>query len=92
MDQWSGELPGLTAFEAADSVAVAAALATRKGRLSLPKLAKISPRTLTALIVKEDVDIPRIETLELIPEPDGAATDDFVIPERFQERQRRLDR
>jgi hypothetical protein len=30
-----------------------------------------------------------IETLELIPEPDGSPTDDFVIPERFQERQKR---
>lgn len=92
MDQWSGDLPGLKAFEAADSAAVAAALATRKGRLSLPSLAKLSPRTLTALIEKEDVDIPRIETLQLIPEPDGAGADDFVIPKRFQERQDRQHR
>jgi hypothetical protein len=92
MDQWSGDLPGLTAFEAADSVAVAKALAARKGALRLPHLKKISPKTLSALIEKEDIDIPLIETLELIPEPDGAATDDFVIPERFQERQRRQDR
>ncbi len=80
-------LPGITAFTAPDSVAVAAALATAKGGLSLPNLKKISPKTLSALIVKEDVQIPLIETLELIPEPDGSETDDFVIPKTFQERQ-----
>ena len=41
------------------------------------------PRTLSAPFEKEDVEIPRIETLELIPEPDGSPTDDFVIPARF---------
>ena len=30
-----------------------------------------------------------IETLELIPEPDGSPTEDFVIPEGFRERQQR---
>jgi hypothetical protein len=80
-------LPGITAFTAPDSVAVAAALATAKGRLSLPNLKKISPKTLSALIAKEDVQIPLIETLELIPEPDGSESDDFVIPKTFQERQ-----
>lgn len=92
IDSWDGNLPGITAFEAVDSVAVAAALATRKGRLSLPNLKKISPKTLSALIEKEDVQIPRIDMLELIPEPDGSPTDDFVVPERFQERQDRQDR
>jgi hypothetical protein len=64
--------------------ATAKALAARKGRLALPNLKKISPKTLTALIKKEDVEIPRIETLEFIPEPDGSPTEDFIIPERFQ--------
>jgi hypothetical protein len=81
-------LGGITAFESPDSVAVAKALATRQGPLSLPNLEKISPKTLTALIEKQDVDIPLIETLELIPEPDGSATEDFVIPEGFQERRK----
>lgn len=82
-------LPGITAFTAPDSVAVAiaAALATAKGGLSLPNLKKISPKTLSVLIAKEDVQIPLIETLELIPEPDGSGTDDFVIPKTFEERQ-----
>jgi len=38
---------------------------------------------------KEDVELPRIETLQIIPEPDGSPTDDFVIPEEFQLRQNR---
>jgi len=67
---------------------LAAALATRNGPLSLPNLTKISPKTLTALIEKEDVEIPLIETLELIQEPDGSPTDDFVIPKGFQSRQK----
>jgi hypothetical protein len=65
---------------------VAKALASRQGPLALPNLKKISPKTLSALIEKEDVEIPRIETLELIPEPDGSPTDDFVVPEGFQQR------
>jgi hypothetical protein len=86
---WDGRLPCLTAFSAPDSVAVAKALATRKGQLALPNLRKISPKTLTALLEKQDVEIPLIETLELIPEPDGSTTEDFVIPEDFAERQKR---
>jgi hypothetical protein len=87
--KWNGQLPGVTAFTAADSVAVAKALAKRQGPLALPNLRKISPRTLSALIEKEDVDIPLIEALELIQEPDGSPTDDFVVPERFQSKEKR---
>jgi hypothetical protein len=86
---WDGQLPGIAAFEAADSVQVAAALADRQGRLLLPNLKRISPKTLQALIRKEDVQIPSLDELELIPEPDGGPTEDFVIPEGFLERQRR---
>jgi beta-lactamase regulating signal transducer with metallopeptidase domain len=82
-------LPGITALDSPDSVAIAEALATRKGPLNLPNLEKISPKTLAALIEKEDVQIPLIETLELIPEPDGSPTEDFVIPEGFRQRQQR---
>ena len=84
-EKWDGELLRLTAI---DSVAVAKALATRKGPLKLPNLKKISPKMLTTLIEKRDVEIPLVETLELIPEPDGSATEDFVIPEWLEERQR----
>jgi len=87
--KWDGQLPGVTAFERPDAVAAATALAKRQGPLALPNLRKISPKTLSALITKEDVQIPLIETLELIQEPDGSETDDFVIPKGFQQRQRR---
>jgi len=83
-----GRLSAITAFDSPDSVAVAKALAALKGPLALPNLEKISPQTLAALIKKEDVEIPLIETLEIIPEPDGSPTDDFVIPKDFKERQR----
>jgi hypothetical protein len=86
---WDGNLPSLAALDSPDSVAIAKALATRKGPLSLPNLKKISPKTLSALLEKEDIDIPLIETLELIHEPDGSVTEDFVIPEGFQQRQQR---
>jgi len=85
-ESFTGSLPGVTSFDFPDSVAIAKALATRKGPLSLPNLKKISPKTLSALLEKDDIDIPLIETLELIPEPDGSPTEDFVIPERFQKR------
>jgi hypothetical protein len=81
-----GQLSAVTALDSPDAVAIAKALATRKDPLSLPNLKKISPKTLSALIEKEDIDIPPIETLELIPEPDGSVTDDFVIPEGFRTR------
>ena len=84
-----GQLDAVTALDSPDSVAIAKALATREGPLSLPNLKKISPKTLSALIEKEDIDIPLIETLELIPEPDGSVTEDFVIPQGFQQRQQR---
>lgn len=88
IETWNGVLPELTAFESPDSVAVAEVLATRTSPLLLPNLKKISPKTLTVLIKKEDVFLPPIETLELIPEPNGSPTDDFVIPDGFAERQR----
>ena len=90
--QVGGSLPALTAFTDPDSVAIAAALARRQGHLSLPNLRRVSPKTLSALLAKEDVEIPLLETLELSAEPDGGETDDLVIPEavlKRQERQRR---
>jgi hypothetical protein len=81
-------LPGITAFESPDSVAVAAALAGKQGPLVLANLKKISPKTLSALIQKEDVQIPLVDTLELIREPDGSPTEDFLVPDGFLERQK----
>lgn len=84
-----GPMLAPTAFDSVDAVAIAAALATRDGRLALPNLEKISSKTLTALVTKKDVEIPFIETLELISEPDGTATEDFVIPGWLADRQDR---
>ena len=88
LDTWNGNLSSIVAIESPDSVEIAAALAKRKGPLSLRNLTKISPKTLTALIEKEDVVIPLIERLELIQEPDGSPTEDFMLPTGFQSRQK----
>jgi hypothetical protein len=86
---WSGDLSFITALDSRDSVAIAQALAKRPGPLSIRNLKKTSPKTLTALLKKEDVEIPLIETLELIQEPDGSVTEDFLIPEGFQKGRQR---
>jgi len=85
-----GDFSHVTTFDSPDSVAIAHALATRKGPLSLPNLKKISPKALAALLKKKDVDIPLIETLELIQEPDGSVTEEFIVPEWLSERERRI--
>jgi hypothetical protein len=54
----SGTFARLTALESPDSVEIASALASREGPLPLPNLKKISPKTLTALLQKADVEIP----------------------------------
>jgi hypothetical protein len=84
---WNGDLSAVTALDSPDSVEIAQALATRKGPLMLPNLRKISPKTLYALIEKKDVALPLIEALELIPEPDGSPTVDFIIPDWLEARQ-----
>jgi hypothetical protein len=84
---WDGMLPAVTALEAPDSVAVARTLASCKRPIFLPNLRKISPQALQSLVEKDDVLIPLLDDIEMIPEPDGRASDDFVIPEGFRERQ-----
>lgn len=74
----------------ADSVAARRrSPARRQGHLSLPNLRRVSPKTLSALLAKDDVEIPLLETLELSPEPDGGETDELVIPEALLKRQER---
>jgi hypothetical protein len=85
-----GDMSFVTALDSPDSVAIAQALAKRPGPLSIRNLKKTSPKTLTALLKKEDVQIPLIETLELIQEPDGSVTEDFIAPEWLSERESRL--
>lgn len=64
--KWDGQLHRVTALDSPASWAIAKALATGQGPLALPSLEKISPKTLAALFEKEDVEVPLIETLELI--------------------------
>jgi hypothetical protein len=80
-------LAGVAALDTREAEQIAKILATVKGPLSLPSLKNISPKTLSALLAKEDVTIPLIETLEIISEPDGSATEDFVLPPEFENRQ-----
>jgi hypothetical protein len=82
-------LPGITGFETPDAVEVAEILAAAPGSLSIPNLERVSPRTLTALIENGNIELPPSESLELIAEPDGSFTDDFVIPENYPARGRR---
>ena len=81
---------GLTALDTPDAEQVARYLAGCEGNLVLPSLQKISPKALNALLAKQDIVLPPIDSLELIPEPDGSPTVKVVIPEGFEERQRKL--
>jgi hypothetical protein len=85
--QWNGNLPAITGFDSPAAVEIARILAGRVGPVMLPGLKRISPRTLLALIEKDDVFVPLVETLTLIPEPDGSPTDDIVLPQKFLDRQ-----
>jgi hypothetical protein len=82
-------LPGITGFETLEAVEIATILAASPGSLSIPNLKRISSSTLAALIRNRNVELPPIEFIELIPEPDGGFTDDFVVPEDFPTRKRR---
>ncbi|MFM8891731.1 MAG: hypothetical protein ACKOTB_08950 [Planctomycetia bacterium] len=82
-----GNLAGVTDLDSPDSIAVARALAGSKGPLRLPDLQRISRKTLMTLVEKRDVELAPIKTLELIPEPDGSPTEDFVIPEWLEKRE-----
>jgi hypothetical protein len=82
-------LPGITGFETRDAVEIAKTLAASTGSLSIPNLKLVSPRTLTALIAKGNIELPPIDFIELIQEPDGSFTDDFVVPKEFPQRGRR---
>lgn len=84
---WDGNLHGITGFESPDSVEIARILSARKGRLQLPRLKRVSPRTLSLLLDAQDVVVPPFETLDLIPEPDGGPNDDVVMPKRVEESQ-----
>jgi hypothetical protein len=68
-------LPGIEGFETPDAVEIAEILTASQGSLSIPNLRLVSPRTLTALTEKGNIELPPVEALELIQEPDGGFTD-----------------
>lgn len=80
----------LTHAATIDSVETATLLAALPMRLVLPGLRQVSPKTLAALVAKDDVLVPRFEAIEFTAEPNGGLTEDFVIPDGFEERQREL--
>jgi hypothetical protein len=82
-------LAGIRAFDFPQAVEVAGVLARFRGDLSLPNLKAISANALSALIRKEDVEIPLLETLDIVPEPDGSPSEDIFLPTGFAERQER---
>jgi|694.fasta_scaffold147218_2 hypothetical protein len=82
-------LPGITGFGTPAAIEIANTLAASAGSLSIPNLKLVSPRTLTALIEKGNIELPPIELIELIEEPDGSFNDDFVVPKDFPTRGRR---
>jgi hypothetical protein len=83
------DLAGITSFDFPQALEVAEVLARFGGDLALPNLKSISANALSALIRKEDVEIPFVETLEILPEPDGSPGEDIIIPSGFAERQER---
>lgn len=85
-------LAGLNALDTPDAVAIARLLAGAEVPLVLRNLSRVSPKTLSALLESDTIEIPLIEDLELIKEPDGSPTDDFVVPERLLQRQERQRR
>lgn len=79
-------LANLESIDTPDAVAIATKLAAKQGPLAIPRLKRLSPKTLSALLDKVDIEIPRVTDLELIKEPDGSPTDDFVLPPGYEDR------
>jgi len=82
-------LPGIAGLETPEAVEIARILADAPASFSIPNLRLVSPRTLTVLIRNGNVELPPLDAIELVAEPDGSPTDDFVIPDDFPARGRR---
>jgi hypothetical protein len=76
-------LRGLKTLSAAAAEQLAKANSWDRRLLSLRQ---VSPKTLKTLIEKGNIDLPPVESLELIEEPDGGFTDESVIPENSSTR------
>lgn len=73
-------LENLAALDGPQAAAIARVLARTSGSLSLPVLARITPRALETLLAKPDVDLPPVAELELAPDAGGGVSDDFIDP------------
>lgn len=70
-------------FDALTSInfEVAKELAKTKGRVAMPSLARVSARTYLTLVQNPRVELPPVEAITFIPEPDGSPPDMRVIRE-----------
>jgi hypothetical protein len=63
-----------------DSPAVADALAATRVRLAIPVLRQASPEVLGRLRTNPLIELPALDTIELLPNSDGS-NDDFAVPD-----------
>jgi hypothetical protein len=90
LEPHAGELSlaGITSLDGRDAVAVAEALARKRGTLQLPSLRRISAAALMALVQKPEDEIPSLEALDVVAGPGQDSADDLVLPEWYLERPR----
>jgi hypothetical protein len=69
----------LVGIERLDSTEAAQAIAKTQHRIALLGLRQVTPAALTALKTNPLIEIPDIDSLELLPDVGGSA-DDFVVP------------
>jgi hypothetical protein len=74
-------LDGITELDDPASAVVARSLAAAPGILAVPKLRRISATALESLLTKPDVQLPSVDTLEVIG-PGGGHHEDVISPSR----------
>lgn len=79
--RWDGHLPNLKSTRTRDAIEIAQELAKTKGRVAMPSLARVSARTYLTLVQNPRVELPPVEAITFIPEPDGRPADMRVIRE-----------
>jgi hypothetical protein len=75
-----GEEFEFAAIARLDSAAVADTLATIRTRIAFPGLRQASPEVLGRLKTNPLIELPDLQTLDMLPNADGS-NDDFVVPE-----------
>ena len=76
----AGRLNNITALQSSDSVGIAKAFTAWRGPLYLRNLKRASPETLAVLMEKQNIELPPIKTIEVIPEPNANTAEDPVMP------------